>query len=400
MKNKKYHLGVHPFLFLLGYERIRVDRQALEPLLNLCRRLDVSYWDVDITEDCAELCVRFFGSNKLIKEAEKQGLSPTVAQSGGLPPLRVKHRARAGIGVGLILSILLIILSGEVIWDIRVDGEKSVSEEEIEALLDTCGIRVGSWRRGLDVSVIENRALILSDSISWISINIRGTIANVEIRELDFAPEDEELPPASNLISDGEGVIVRIEDARGNIAVGVGDAVSRGQLLIGGIYGDEDDPFKYTSATGKVFAECEEVFSVDIPRTYQKKVYSDRRKIEKYFIFLKKEIKFFTNCGNLPPTCDKIEMIEYFRAPNGDELPVGIKTVIYREYSYEETTRSDEELSQLASYRLQSEVSSALPDAEILGITTEFHLSEEGFTLTRRLRCVRNIAVRQKIDVE
>ena len=139
---------------------------------------------------------------------------------------------------------------------------------------------------------------------------------------------------------------------------------------------------------------------MDIPRTYQKKVYSDRQKIEKYFIFLKKEIKFFTNCGNLPPTCDKIEMIEYFRAPNGDELPVGIKTVIYREYSYEETTRSDEELSQLASYRLQSEVSSALPDAEILGITTEFHLSEEGFTLTRRLRCVRNIAVRQKIDVE
>lgn len=401
MKNKgSFSASVHPFVFLTGYKRVSLPREQLPKMLDLCRSLGARYWGVEQTEELGILYTSFFGSKKLLAEAKHRGISIDSVEDGGLPGAMIKHRGRLGIPIGLLLASLMIFASGQVIWDIRVDGERGMSEEQVEALLDECGLRVGVRKSSLDIDVLENRVLILSENISWISVNLRGTVANVEIREVDFAPENEELPEASNLVSDGEGVIVRIEEARGNIAVEVGDAVSRGQLLIGGIYGDEENPFKYVSATGKVFAECEESFTVNIPRVYQKKVYSDKKRCEKYLIFFKKEIKFFTNCGNLPPTCDKIEMIEYLRAPNGQELPIGIKTVVYREYEYEKAVRSDGELSALADYQLRAKISAAIPAGEILGIYTHFELSDQGYSLTRRLRCVRNIAIRQRIDVE
>lgn len=393
-KKSSFRLGLHPFLFLLGYKRIRIPSGELEAILNLCRKTGTRYWAISVREEYAELCIPFFSCRKLLEKAKLAGLSPEKIKEGGLPAIISKHKTRLGIPTGIALATLIIILSGLVIWDVRVEGAQVISEEEVEAILEQCGLRVGIAKSKLDVDVIENRALILSDSISWISINVRGTVANVEIREIDFPPDPDE--EDEDLVSNGEGTILRTEDVRGNLAVSPGDTVTIGQLLIGSVYGNGADPFKQSSPQGKVFAECEDSFSTTIPRVYQKKVYSDKIKCEKYLVFFKKEIKFFGNCGNSPATCDKIEVVEYLRSPSGNDLPIGIKTVSYREYSYTEETRSDKEMTDLALYRIRAEISETIPDAEILKIQTDFLLSDNSFTLTRRVRCIRNIAVRKK----
>ena len=399
-KKDSFRLGPHPFLFIMGYKRISVPSGQLEAILNLCRKMSVRYWAVSLFESGAELCIPFFGTKRLLQEAAESGISAEIVQNGGLPALVIKHRRRLGVPIGLICAILMIILSGSVIWDVRIDGASKISEGEAEDILRECGLYVGAQKSSLDIDVIENRVLILSDSISWISINLRGTVANVEIREIDFPPDDDEDTQRGDLISDADGVVLSIEDAKGSVWVAVGDTVSRGQLLIGSPYGNGNDPFKSASPKGKVFAECEESFTVDIPRSYQKKSYSEKVRCEKYLIFFKKEIKFFGNCGNLPSTCDKIEKVEYLRSPSGDDLPVGIRTVIYREYSYVEDTRSDDELCKLADYKLRTEVSAAIPDAQILGIRTEFELLDDRYILTRKIRCIRNIAVRKETNAE
>ena len=397
-KSKEFRLGFHPFLFLFGYKRIGISKNELEALLNLCRKSATRYWAISASEEYAELCIPFFSARRLSKEAVAVGLSPKEIKSGGLPAIILRHKGRFGIPVGIALALLIIILSGQVIWDIRIEGAQKISKEEVEATLEQCGLRIGTAKSKLDIDVIENRVLILSDSISWISINVRGTVANVELREIDFPPDID--GDTADLISNGEGTVLRTEDVRGNLLVTPGDTVTQGQLLIGSAYGNGMDPFKQASPKGKVFAECEDSFSVSIPRVYQKKVYSNKVKCEKYLVFFKKEIKFFGNCGNLPSTCDKIEMVEYLRSPSGNDLPIGIKTVSYREYSYTEESRSDEEMTELAVYRMSAEISKAIPDAEILRIQTDFLLSDSSYTLTKKIRCIRNIAVRKKIDRE
>ena len=399
-KKNSFRLGPHPFLFVMGYSRIRVPTGQLESMLNLCRGASVSYWAVSILDNRAELCIPFFRANKLLQEASQRGISAEIVQSGGIPALISKHRLRLGLPIGLIFAVVMIIYSGSIIWDVRVDGAQKISESEAEEILKECGLYIGVKKSRLDVDVIENRVLILSENISWISINLRGTVANVEIREIDFPPDDAEGAEKGDLISDGEGVVLRTEDVKGSLWVKPGDTVTQGQLLIGGLYGNGNDPFRAFSPQGKVFAECTDSFTVNIPRAYQKKSYSETVRCEKYLIFFKNEIKFFGNCGNLPSTCDKIEKVEYLRSPSGDDLPIGIRTVIYREYSYTEGIRSDEELCELAYYKLKTEVAAAIPDAEILGISTEFELSEDRYILTRRIRCIRNVAVRKQPDAD
>ena len=400
MKNKKgFRLGLHPLLFLLGYKRLCVPREELESFLNLCIREQISYHSVAAEEAEAYLCVPFFTASRLIKRAEVLGLSVKVALSGGVPALIVKHRGRLGLLMGALLGVLLIALSGTVVWDVRVDGERRLTEEEVIYTLEQCGLSLGVRKSSLDIDVIENRVLILSDDISWISINMRGTVANVEIRELVPRPKPEEENGTVNLVAERGGVITRLEDIRGNIAVNVGDSVSEGQLLVGGIYGDEETGIKYTAAKGRVYAECEDSFSVEIPRKYERKIYTGRVKCEKYLIFFKNETKIFSNCGNLYTSYDKIDTVEYFPSPGGDDLPVGIRTVKYMEYVSEEATRSDSELSALAEYRMSLTLSRELSDADLLRKYSQFTLGDDGYTLLCRVVCVKDIAKRKIVEV-
>lgn len=400
MRDKSgFRLGFHPLLFLLGYKRLCLPREELESFLNLCIREQVSYHSVTAEEAEAYLCVPFFTAARLIKRAEAAGLSVRVERSGGIPALAVKHRGRVGLLLGALLGVLLTVLSGSVVWDVRVDGEKRLTEDEVLYTLEQCGLKVGARKSSLDIDVIENRVLILSDDISWISINMRGTVANVEIRELVPRPEPEEESGTVNLVAERGGVITRLEDIRGNIAVSVGDSVSEGQLLVGGIYGDEETGIKYTAAKGRVYAECEDSFSIEIPRKYEKKVYTGRVKCEKYLIFFKNEIKFFSNCGNLYASYDKIDTVEYFPSPGGDDLPVGIRTVKYMEYVLEEAVRSDSELSALAEYRMSLTLARELCDADLLRKYSQFTLGDEGYTLLCRVVCVKDIAKRKVVEV-
>lgn len=388
--------------FLFGYSRIAFKRSELERALNLLKEEGIECGDIELFEDIAELGVPFFSLGRLEAAAAKRGLTILSREDFGIPALVIRHKARLGVPIGVLAALLIFYFSGTVIWDIRIDGEERLSESYVKGVLEECGLSVGTAKRGINAAVIENRALILSDDISWISVNVIGTVAKVEIRELvEFYGEEkgekgEKMPPC-DLIAERSGVIVGLEGVKGNIAVKVGDVVEEGSLLVGGRYGDEETGFRYMTAEGEVMAEVERSFSVRIPRKYQKKSYTGEVKYEKYLIFFEKEVKFFGNSGNLYPLYDKIDTVEYFRSPNGEILPVGIRTVRYLEYSYTEQSRTDGELSSLAKYRLELEI--AALGRELRKKSYGFLLDADGYTLICDVKTVENIAKAQEIII-
>lgn len=397
--SSEFKKSPHIFRFLLGYKDIRVSADELTTVLNLCTKGSVCFYEVFSDDKHGYIRLPFFSALKLKKLLDQREISSEELRSAGIPSLLWQHRGRVGIPIGLILSVILIIVSGRVIWDVRIDGESKLTEQEVIKTLESCGLSVGTPLSSVKSDVIENRVLILSDDIAWISINLRGTVANVEIRELAPLPENDD-PTAANIVADSAGVIVSLEDVRGTVAVNVGEAVSEGQLLVSGIKGDEDLGIGYICAKGKVFAECEQSFEVNIPRIYRKKIYTGSEKCEKYLIFFKKEIKFFSNCGNLYTSYDKIDMVEYFPSPSGDDLPVGIRTVRYVEYVYTEQTRSDDELLALAEYRMSLSLFSGLKDAQLLKKSTVFDISDSGYRMCCDVKCIKNIAKIKEIEIQ
>lgn len=401
MTNKsKYRSGLHPAEFFFGYSIMRIPAPQADSLVNLCIQLGLIYRDMRFVGAWAYFRCPLTSAKRLTSACRENEIDIHQISRKGLPALILRYRRRVGIFLGALLFAFLIFLSGRVIWDIRIDGEGKLDEDEVEALLGECGLSVGDVKSKLDVDSIENRLLILSDDISWISVNITGTVAEVEIRETDVVEDGAERYGASNLVASASGVICGFEDVRGNIVVDIGEAVSEGELLVSGLYGSETQGFRYTSAKGKVLAEVERTLSLEIPRKYQKKEYTGRVREEKSLIFFKNEIKFFIKGGNSYASCDKIDTVEYISMPGGVEIPVGVRTVRYMEYSYTDTERSEGELRRIAEYRLGAMLDSELKDGELLRLSETSALTDEFYSLSWQIKSIENIAIVKEIEID
>ena len=306
-----------------------------------------------------------------------------------------------GIIAGLACALVCFFYSAGLVWDIRIDGATRVDEQRLLAVFNECGLKVGARLRDIDADVLENQILILSDDISWVSINLSNNVANVEIRELDYAPPSEYGDALySNVVAVQNGVIVEFEDVSGQIVTEIGEAVCRDQLLISGIVGGEGLPTRLTNAHGRVLAEVEEVIEIKIPQKYIKKETKNNVKTEKSLFFFKNEIKFFSNSGNLPPFYDTINIVENFNTINGKKLPLGIKSVKYIEYESIELTRTKDEMRSLAYSELYRHIDLYYSDVEILSRSISFVEDDSQATLVCTLSCIKNIAQIKEIVVE
>ena len=249
------------------------------------------------------------------------------------------------------------------------------------------------------MSAIENRVLIESDEISWISVNIIGTVAEVEIREIEVEEEREQYL-ASNIVAARDGQIELFEDVRGNIILNIGDYVRKGELIVSGLYDSQTQGIRYTDAKGRVLARTERDISVSIPLKYEKKRYTGRVFTEKYLIFFEKEIKIYTNAGNLYASCDTIDTVEYINFFSAGELPVGVRTVKHMEYVYEDAERTPEEAERLADYKLSCDLAALADDGELLRKSKVYRVTDTAYIIDCHIQRIENIAERREIKIE
>lgn len=387
--------------FLFGSRRLRVLKSSAGEVMNLFRVSGYSYSNFEFCGEYACFSCSAKVSKIIIEACSARGISVGVTKESGIPFILKRYRRRYGVFVGVLLCFFLIFLSGRVVWDIRVEGNREMSAEEVIAELEDCGFHVGALKNTLDIDAIEMRTLVFSENISWISINLLGTVANVEIREIE-SPIDDGAPDfaAANLVAARGGVIEDFQNVRGEVVAKIGDTVGEGDLLVSGLYGDEKSSFRYVCAKGEVLARTTHDFSIEIPLEYTDKSYAKEVKCEKYIIFFEKEVKFTINSGNLPPSCDTIDTVEFFETPWGTRLPLGVRTVRYYEYEERQEKRSEEAAEGLALYKLRLLMEEELSDARLVSKRISGELVKDKYILNCRAECIENIAVVKEIEIE
>jgi similar to stage IV sporulation protein len=389
---------LHPFRFIIGYKIIKIAKEYSAAFVNMCGEYGFQYTALAFSDEAIEVRASLYWASKITECARYKEIEISSIKEYGIWSIFKRYRKRYGLFIGTLLGIVFAVYSSFLVWDVRIEGNSRLSDGEVIDILKACGFGEGVTHRGYDTDVLENRVLIYSPDISWITVNIIGTVAEVEIRETEPRIQEEDMS-AANLVAERAGVIEYFEDTRGNAAVEVGEAVSEGQLLVGGIYGSEEEGFRYTVAKGKVYASTEREFSVDVPLQYEKKCYTGRSKTEKYLIFFEKEVKIYRNSGNLYATCDTIEVVEYFHSFGGEELPFGIRTVRYLEYEMKPCERSIEEATELAYYELGVKTGAELPEAHLLSRRIAFEISDTEYKLRCYMKVIENIAMVSEIKV-
>lgn len=379
---------------ICGYEILGVSCEDLPLALDICRAFCLPYDKFKNTPDGgATFRMKLSTAKAFLGYAQKADLPIIRKATGGLPQMLKKCLRRPGLCLGMLLACLLTLWSASVVWDVRVSGNNTLSDREVKEGLAACGFSVGSKIWGLKVDALQNRVLMADQRIAWISVNMRGTVAYVEVREAVYPPvEDTDTP--THIVADMDGQIVRVELTRGNVRVHPLQWVSEGELLVSGVYDSEVLGMRLTHAKAKVYAKTAEMMVIEIPLAHKERVLCQEEEIwvENSLIFFEKTVKFSNKTRHTGEFCDIIMRestpLSYF----GVNLPIAYAQVWYLPYTWVDATYTYAEAEELAYLELSRRISCIQGGAEVLSKTIQTKQTPTSFVLTCELVAVRDIA--------
>lgn len=249
----------------------RVEAEArgnqIEQFMNQLHRYRIPYRKPRRTEDGTLLFTLPSREFKRLRQpAFKTGTRVHIVKKRGFFMVMRPFKKRWGLAVGFALFMGLVFYSSCFIWHIEVRGCVDTSATQIMADLQQMGLGIGT-RRTVDVGPIENRYLTGNQKLSWISVNIRGTTAYVEVKEKGVHPQVVDLTVPTNIYASRDGVILSVRDYGGTRQVEVGQAVTAGQLLVSGDWTDKYGVRHLTHCIATVMAQTRHQTTVTVPLT-------------------------------------------------------------------------------------------------------------------------------------
>ena len=386
--------------FIRGWFVIEGDARDTAAFLNLCMRGCYPYWRFDQDHDRFRFAVRRGVWRELEPACRQKKIDLSVCDEFGLPRIWRRYRKRYGLFLGLLCAISLVWISGKFVWRLEVSGTDRYYPHDVQTELEAHGFGVGSYIPSVDVNVLQNQILCDSSRFAWISINIVGTTAQIEVVEhAERQTKPRESAPA-NLIAAADGQIARLELRSGWPSVEVGEVVRAGQVLVSGISEDVDNRMHCAHADGRVYAQVMHRISVDVPFHYTAKRYVEEKICKKSIIFFGKEIKLFTNTGILGGSCDTINNERILSFFGRISIPVSLLTTTCLSYVTEPAVRDESAALALAQYRLRREIDALTRDRELIHRSVQMSVDEDSLSLDCTLWCLEDIAVSQPIALQ
>lgn len=324
---------------LRGQVRIRVECAFPERVLNLCGARDLAFWDLEWESPTAFTCRISRGDlTSLRRAAEKLDCTLTVVRQEGAPYFLGRFRHRTALVTGLVVCGLALFLGSFFIWEFEIEGNETVPEEEILRALEKNGVGLGAFGLSLDGEDIRNHVLLDIPELSWLTVNVSGCRAKVQVRERRSKPEmlDEKTP--TNVVARRAGLILEVQALNGVTCALPGTSVTEGQLLISGVEDTETFGARLLAGMGTVNARTWYSLTTSVPLSVAEKQYTGKEKTCVSLVLGQQRIKFFSNSSIEGAEYDKIIQ----RTPwslFGIPLPVTWVTETYRFYETEEVER-------------------------------------------------------------
>ena len=385
-------VGLDALVF--GYRHAKVSPEDTGRLINVLLRLgiaaEVSHDGRFILKERDVKSFRAYASGRLRYE---------MGEIMGLPGVLGQFMAHRGAVSALIITLLMHILLSLVVWDIRVEGNERLSDEDVVSALEDNGFSVGALWGKFDKNLVETSVLLSNPDISWISVNRRGTVAYVRISESENLGRAEENPPEySNIIADRDAVIEDITVESGVAAVKKGDVVRKGDVLISGIVETESGT-RLCRAKGSVIGQSVTDLTAEIGEKGMEreitgeKIYQIRLKIFKFSINIFKNYRICLNEYDIIE--DEIEYSFLDRC----KLPFSFEVTRRREYTDEEVCYTESEMTEMARALMDDMIREAMDGCEVAKLRSDGVFRDGVYVLTTKIIYFTDIAYEREFEV-
>lgn len=388
------------FDWLCGWHRLTFSGADCELLLNRCVQAGLPIRAVQREE---AFVLSFAVSNRARPEvlalAARCGCELCKDLPRGLPARLKPFRRRYAVILGATLCIVAILSLSRVILVIDIEGNETVSEAEILSVLRQNGVHPGIYGPALDRRSLSHKVLLAMQELSFFSLNLKGTRAQVIVRERSEPPAifDEKL--CSDIVAKATGIITRVEHMEGELLCAVGDTVLAGELLIGGVldikeaeYSDADLGVSYHHAQGRIYARTWRTLVAKMPLTSELKCPTGEEKTRFSLNFMGKRVKFYGNGGISFPKYDKISTSKTWMLADGAALPFALTRERYRAYETQTAQLDQAATESLLQERLLESLKARVgEDAELLRLDYVTRLLGEELEVTLLAECSEEI---------
>lgn len=372
---------------LFGYRKIRVSEDMLsEATSRLIRGGIISSLDAD-----GRIIVR----ERDLETVKKAllGIELEVSEPLGILGAYRRLKHKKAIAISAFFGALLLIFASSLVWDIRIDGNETLTDAELAATLEECGFSVGDLWFGSDRGRVESEVLERLDEISWININRRGTVAYVSVIEKKQSGDlkEEEKEGYANLVASCDCIIEEITVSSGTAVVKPGDVVKKGDVLILGITPIESGG-GLCYADGRVIGRMSEEVTVRVDREYEKRSLRRKRLCDLNINFFNFSINIFKLYGNSVDGCDIIKNVKVFSLFGEKRLPISVSSSYALEYDVRAECYDDLQLAKIASERLSVKMLAALSDADLIKIRTDGEYTDNGYVMRSDIVITREVS--------
>ena len=250
--------------FCRGYVTFTAKGRFPERLLNLAAGRGINLWNPQPVAGGITGAMSVSDYKRVRPLARRSKCVLRIEKKRGVPFFLRRCRGRAGIPVGAVLGALLIVFLSQFIWSLRIVGADNLSETKVRECLAENGISVGIYKGDIDVDKIERDTLMQLDDIRWLSVNLLGCTADIEVSEKAKKPDIMSLQPC-NIKAREDGVITSVKARGGFAEVKEGSGVVKGDLLVSGVKMSKLDTPQFVHADAEVMADIYSERELKIP---------------------------------------------------------------------------------------------------------------------------------------
>ncbi len=381
--------------FICGYYKVKIKDVSCEKVITQLINKNLKIKNIkklSSDEFTFECYPNVFNSLKHLNDTDI-----SIIEKSGLPSILNKYKHRYGLFVGALLFVSLFYIISLFVWDIQITGNDIISTQKIFEQLEANGLKKGKLKSSYDIKNIENDFLSQNDNISWISVNLKGTVAFVEIREKNEKIEIVDSSKPSNIYASRDGVIASIKAYMGYGVVKVGDTVTAGDIIVSGEYTDKYGKEYKLHSYAKVMAYTTHSYTVTVPYKVTQQQITGKNKKYYTIMFTRFDIPLYFKKNIRYNNYSKNESYKKFKLTNNFVLPFSIKKTTYSE-TENITFSKTKDIALMEAYEKLDDIQNNLIGIEVLNKTYDVIENDDGITVKVLLDCYEDIGIEKEIE--
>ncbi len=376
--------------FIFGYVSFNAKGGFPERFINLCRQSRIALWDLKSENSVITAKTDASGYKRIRNAARKSGMRVKISKKHGLPFFLNRHSRRIGVLAGMMICATLLMLLSTRIWRIEVIGNNRISTEEILGVFEELGVSAGVPVSSVDEWTVEQAAIKKLPDISWVNINLMGSSAQIEIREVIEQKKVDNSQTPANIVAAKDGQIVYLRPFKGTQEKKIGTGVVKGDLLISGFIEYIDLSTSICRADGYVVARTE--YTIEAESESNKKVKTLNGTKDSYSLeFLSFNIPLGRQNGGFE------ERSELFI--NGVSLPFALIRRTESFFADKEITLDNERNIQLARLDFYDKAVNEFRFKKVEKYEIEETQQGNTFIIKGNFTCLENIGEKQPFEV-